>query len=104
MYWAIILLLVTIPITIYKIILVNRAIKLEVPKLSILTYITSGIIMSGFLYYYTQLIPLTKTSTIEIILYIIPPGITSVVIYSTLVITLDSFVRKMVKDLIYSKN
>tara|TARA_Y100000590_G_scaffold97051_1_gene110299 strand:+ start:1628 stop:3112 length:1485 start_codon:yes stop_codon:yes gene_type:complete len=104
MYWAIILLLVTIPITIYKIILVNRAIKLEVPKLSILTYIASGIVMSGFLYYYTQLIPLTKTSTIEMILYIIPPGIASVSIYSILIIIFDSFVRKMVKDLIYSKN
>ena len=104
MYWAIILLLVTIPITIYKIILVKRVIKLEIPKLSILTYIISGIVMSGFLYYYTQLIPLTKTSTIEIILYIIPPGMASVLIYSIVVITLDSFARKMIKDLINRKN
>ena len=60
--------------------------------------------MSGFLYYYTQLIPLTKTSTIEIILYIIPPGMASVLIYSIVVITLDSFARKMIKDLINRKN
>lgn len=100
MYWAITLLLVTVPITIYKIILAKRVMKFEFPKLSIFRYIVSGIIMAGFLYFYQELIPLTGTSVRSVITYIIPPGFISVLIYSIVVLSIDSFIRKSTIDFI----
>ena len=94
MYWAITLLLITIPITIYKITLAKRAMQFEFPKLSILRYIFSGIIMALFLYFYQQAIPLKGTSVGSIIVYILPPGFISVLIYSIIVLSIDSFIRE----------
>ncbi len=94
MYWAITLLLITIPITIYKITLAKRAMQFEFPKLSILRYIFSGIIMALFLYFYQQAIPLKGTSVGSIVVYILPPGFISVLIYSIIVLSIDSFIRE----------
>jgi len=89
MYWAITLLLTTIPITLYKIKLTKQAISFEFPKLSILKYIFSGIIMAGFLHYYKILVPFTTTTTIGTITYIIIPGFLSILIYGILILILD---------------
>jgi len=94
MYWAMTLLLITIPFTIYKIILAKRVMQFEFPKLSILRYSFSGIIMALFLYFYQQAIPLTGTSVISIIMYILPPGFISVLIYLIIVLSIDSFIRE----------
>ena len=99
-YWALTLLLITVPVTIYKIILAKRAMSFELPTLSILRYIFAGLIMSLFLYFYQELIPLTGTSVGSIILYIIPPGFISVLIYSVIVLCIDSFIRKSTIDVI----
>ena len=99
-YWALTLLLITVPVTIYKIILAKRAMSFELPTLSILRYIFAGLVMSLFLYFYQELIPLTGTSVGSIILYIIPPGFISVLIYSVIVLCIDSFIRKSTIDVI----
>ena len=99
-YWALALLLITVPVTIYKIILAKRAMSFELPTLSILRYIFAGLVMSLFLYFYQELIPLTGTSVGSIILYIIPPGFISVLIYSVIVLCIDSFIRKSTIDVI----
>ena len=99
-YWALALLLITVPVTIYKIILAKRAMSFELPTLSILRYIFAGLVMSLFLYFYQELIPLTGTSVVSIILYIIPPGFISVLIYSVIVLCIDSFIRKSTIDVI----
>ena len=93
-YWAITLLLITVPVTIYKIILARRVMQFEFPKLSILRYSFSGIIMALFLYFYQQAIPLTGTSVGSIIIYIIPPGFISVLVYTIIVLCIDSFIRE----------
>ena len=100
MYWAITLLLITIPFTIYKILLAKRVMQFDFPKLSILRYSFSGIIMAGFLYVYQELIPLTGTSVGSIIIYIIPPGFISVLVYTIIVLSIDSFIRESTIDFI----
>tara|TARA_B100000749_G_C18431880_1_gene468295 strand:+ start:278 stop:1765 length:1488 start_codon:yes stop_codon:yes gene_type:complete len=99
-YWAITLLLITIPFTIYKILLAKRVMQFDFPKLSILRYSFSGIIMAGFLYVYQELIPLTGTSVGSIIIYIIPPGFISVLVYTIIVLSIDSFIRESTIDFI----
>jgi O-antigen/teichoic acid export membrane protein len=99
-YWAITLLSITIPVTIYKILLARRTMQFEFPKLSILRYSFSGIIMAGFLYVYQELIPLTGTSVGSIIIYIIPPGFISALIYGIIVLSIDSFIRESTIDFI----
>ena len=99
-YWAITLLLITIPFTIYKILLAKRVMQFDFPKLSILRYSFSGIIMAGFLYIYQELIPLTGTSVGSIIIYIIPPGFISVLVYTIIVLSIDSFIRESTIDFI----
>ena len=99
-YWAITLLLITIPFTIYKILLAKRVMQFDFPKLSILRYSFSGIIMAGFLYVYQELIPLTGTSVGSIIIYIIPPGVISVLVYTIIVLSIDSFIRESTIDFI----
>ena len=99
-YWAITLLLITIPFTIYKILLAKRVMQFDFPKLSILRYSFSGIIMAGFLYVYQELIPLTGTSVGAIIIYIIPPGFISVLVYTIIVLSIDSFIRESTIDFI----
>ncbi len=99
-YWAITLLLITTPVTIYKILLAKRVMQFEFPKLSILRYSFSGIIMAGFLYVYQELIPLTGTSVGSIIIYIIPPGFISVLVYAIIVLSIDSFIRESTIDFI----
>ena len=100
MYWAMTLLLTTIPITIYKITLAKSAMQFEFPKLSILRYIFSGIIMALFLYFYQRAIPLTGTSVGLIIIYITPPGFISVLVYAIIVLSIDSFIRESTIDFI----
>ena len=99
-YWAITLLLITIRFTIYKILLAKRVMQFDFPKLSILRYSFSGIIMAGFLYVYQELIPLTGTSVGSIIIYIIPPGFISVLVYTIIVLSIDSFIRESTIDFI----
>ena len=99
-YWAITLLLITIPFTLYKILLAKRVMQFDFPKLSILRYSFSGIIMAGFLYVYQELIPLTGTSVGSIIIYIIPPGVISVLVYTIIVLSIDSFIRESTIDFI----
>ena len=56
--------------------------------------------MAGFLYVYQELIPLTGTSVGSIIIYIIPPGFISVLVYAIIVLSIDSFIRESTIDFI----
>ena len=106
-YWSVILLLITLPVMVYKIILLKRTITFEFPTETIMKYVGSGIVMAVFLYSYQQVFFKTETTVIASIKYLIIPGITSVLIYLIVVYLTDPFIKKAileVKSTIFKKN
>ena len=106
-YWSVILLLITLPVMVYKIILLKRTITFEFPTATIMKYVGSGIVMAVFLYSYQQVFFKTETTVIASIKYLIIPGITSVLIYLIVVYLTDPFIKKAileVKSTIFKKN
>ena len=99
-YWAVILIIFTLPITIYKIKVARDVVKFQVPKMTIFSYIVAGMVMSIFLYIYQEFIPRTVTSTIPSVIYLIMPTIGGAIVYFVIVLLLDSFTRKIFQDII----
>ena len=97
-YWSVILLVITLPVMIYKILLLRKTITFEFPNKSIMRYVGAGIVMSVFLYFYQQIFVRTETTAIGSITYLIIPGITSVLIYLIIVYLIDPFIKKSILE------
>ncbi len=97
-YWGLIFGGVVVPFTILKLILARKQLPHNLPYSAIAKYIFSGLSMAGFLYFFRLNFPWTETRLLDTLSYLAIPGLASLALYGVLNVTLDSYVRDLVRN------
>ena len=99
-FWALVMITVFVPFTIYKVIVAKRQMSFNFPIRSMTKYTFAGIVMLSFLFLYRNSYPWVDTTLVGTLSYLIIPSFVSVALYGIITLAVDPFTRDLVRRVV----